>query len=118
MDDDMAAQVLIGNLRSGAAVVVLKLPGCTVTHRANVEPATYTIDCLDDAFIEDDTGAGDTFAAGFLLSRLDDRINERDGALIGMELAKAKLLTDRLPSGALLSEIIERRMTFATDAVA
>jgi hypothetical protein len=67
-------------------------------------------DTLDEDTIDDDTGAGDMFAAGYLLARLDVRLSEEDGERIGMELARTKLLTDRLPSGGLVRELLDRRL--------
>jgi len=41
--------------------------------------------------IVDDTGAGDAFAAGFLIGQLVDGIDEADGVRLGMDLARTKL---------------------------
>ncbi len=53
----------------------------------------YDVDLLPINQIEDDTGAGDVFAAGFITSLLIPSMDFNDGVLLGLELVKRKLRT-------------------------
>jgi sugar/nucleoside kinase (ribokinase family) len=73
-----------------AAVIVVKHRGATSQYRRGVPPLLTQIGRLADT-VEDDTGAGDAFTAGYLAALLSDEPDPVRAAELGMRLARAKL---------------------------
>lgn len=88
--DEARADTLKGQLRSGASVIVVKQVGTTVVYTDNGAETITMPDGLA-AVIDDDTGAGDVFAAGFLAARLSGVPSAQFGGRLGMALAREKV---------------------------
>lgn len=73
-------------------LVVVKGAETVETHRRSGPTAVHpNPEILGPEDIVDDTGAGDAFAAGFLIGQLVDAIGPERGVELGMDLARAKL---------------------------
>jgi len=75
-------------LRSSDAVLVVRLRR-SVTLYAQSESVEVQLKRSGPS--ADGTGAGDVFAGGFLAARLDNGLDDRDGAALGMRLARHKV---------------------------
>jgi sugar/nucleoside kinase (ribokinase family) len=94
-------------LRRRGSVVVVKRAGETsiYTQGEPIEKALGSL--LDPEDIVDDTGAGDAFAAGYLAMHLAEGAAQHIGAMVGMQLARRKLLQSGPVTGPTLGEIVK-----------
>lgn len=108
-EEPQHAQVVMQLLNKGqGSVIVVKHRGATTVYEPHAPAAEYSLDELASD-VEDDTGAGDAFAAGYLLALLNGG-SSSDGAHIGMELARAKLAQVGPPNAAVVREIARRHL--------
>jgi sugar/nucleoside kinase (ribokinase family) len=109
-EKDVAEGVLAELLkRRDASLIVVKHRGATTIYAAGADPRHIELTTrLSANQIEDDTGAGDVFAAGFLAAQASDAARLQVGAGLGMELARVKLSRTGRPEGEVLAGLIRR----------
>jgi sugar/nucleoside kinase (ribokinase family) len=100
--DDAAAR-LFGSSRATTTVVV-KGKGVTAIHVPGARPVATRLDG-PFAHVEDDTGAGDMFGAGYAATVLRG-LGPRHAAQVGMRLARSKLAAVGPPPRAVAEEIL------------
>ncbi|MER7009711.1 PfkB family carbohydrate kinase [Dactylosporangium sp. NPDC000555] len=92
-DDTLVADRLLCRAQPDAMILVKKPSGISTFTRTGgeVRREHYAQSTLPAGEVEDDTGAGDVFAAGLLAVITSDRLQVELGALLGMALARHKL---------------------------
>jgi len=102
------AQEVLSLLQAESSVVVVKQQGqCLVASNRNGQVTTDEVALREPlSNVEDDTGAGDAFAAGYLSSLFESGLSRRAGALLGMQLAKAKVSVTGPPPEAEIKDLI------------
>lgn len=93
-DERIIADRILGPvLRPGLLIVLKQYEQIILFNRftRDVQIRQYSFPRIDPDDIIDDTGAGDAFAAGFLLCRLLPNFGVEDGLKIGMAFAQQKL---------------------------
>ena len=103
-DEPDHARTVLGLMRADrpqgpSTVIVVKHRGATSQYRRNGAPLHTDLPELAPT-VEDDTGAGDAFAAGYLAVLLSGSTDWRLAAELGMLLARAKLAVIGPPSAA------------------
>jgi sugar/nucleoside kinase (ribokinase family) len=107
-EPDHAAAILGMMRRRDKSLVVVKHKGATSIYEPGRAPLHSALDELAKD-VEDDTGAGDAFAAGYLLMTLLDA-GPTTAAQVGLEIARAKLAQVGPPSALLIQEILRRHL--------
>lgn len=95
-----AAELVV--VKGVEAVEVLR-PGQRTERHPNPE-------VLTPAEIVDDTGAGDAFAAGFLIGQLDPDVGPERGVALGMDLARTKLGFPGMSAPDRLAPVLRRHL--------
>jgi hypothetical protein len=104
-DEANVAQAVLCRMRPDAALVVVKHRGATSLYGASDKPIQDEIATV--TAVEDDTGAGDYFAASVLAAQLSPVLSCRFGAVAGMYLAREKLAYVGPPSDSKLPELLQ-----------
>lgn len=87
--EERLARNVLTRMRAGGSVVVVKHSGATAIFADNA--AAFRADIQPVPSVEDDTGAGDYFAACVLAAQLSPLLASRFGVTIGMYVARDKL---------------------------
>ncbi len=106
-EDIAKAEAVRRNLQPRASIVVFTRSGraSVYSDRGCFEDSLAS--SLTETEIVDDTGAGAVFAAGYLAMRVVEGATQRVGALLGLQLARQKMLqTGPLP-GSVLSDLVK-----------
>lgn len=103
-EPEHAAAVLESMRRRDKSLVVVKHKGATAIYEPGRPPLHCALDELATV-VEDDTGAGDAFAAGYLLMTLRGA-GTTTAAQVGMEIARAKLAQVGPPSSSDIQRIV------------
>lgn len=111
-----AAERLLQEMRTDgpASIVMVKHKGSTSIYSTNAAPDQIDITPLRKEEVEDDTGAGDAFAACYLAGRLSPFVIGRLGAIFGMLTVRSKLSHVGPPTGDDVLDVLERLAAMPT----